>query len=115
MIFVRSFLTESIVVIRRIFPIRPTKIKTNASIAPINVISRVGRLDKWSDNKVVELIFREKLFDGIIVIPFIFIYSKTKTSDFLFFILKIIISYLIRKIKEVYKQFYNEVNVSIFL
>jgi hypothetical protein len=44
-IFDRSFFTESIVVIRRRFPIRPKKIKTNANIAPINVACSVGRCD----------------------------------------------------------------------
>jgi hypothetical protein len=44
-IFDRSFLTDNIVVIRSIFPIRPKKIKTNASIAAINVTCRVGRFD----------------------------------------------------------------------
>lgn len=44
-IFDRSFFTESIVVITSILPIRPIKIKTNASIAPINVTCRVGCLD----------------------------------------------------------------------
>jgi hypothetical protein len=44
-IFDRSFLTESIVVIRIIFPIRPKKINTIASIAPINVACSVGCLN----------------------------------------------------------------------
>jgi hypothetical protein len=43
-IFDRSFLTESIVVIRIIFPIRPKNINTNASIAPTNVACLVGDL-----------------------------------------------------------------------
>jgi hypothetical protein len=51
-IFDRSFLTESMVVIKRRFPIRPKKIKTNANIAPINVARSVGRDDVEFDNVV---------------------------------------------------------------
>lgn len=44
-IFDRSFLTESIAVISIIFPIRPKKINTKASIAPTNVACLVGCLN----------------------------------------------------------------------
>ena len=44
-IFDRSFFTESIVVIRMIFPIRPKKINTIASMAPTNVACLVGSLN----------------------------------------------------------------------
>ena len=69
--FVRSFLTESIVVIRSILPIRPNKIKTNASIAPINVTCRVGCLDDCS--WIVEFMFVNKLLVETVDILFVMI------------------------------------------
>ena len=47
MIFDRSFFTDKIVVIRRMLPIRPKKMNTNARMAPIKVACRVGSRISW--------------------------------------------------------------------
>ncbi len=73
------------VVIKRRFPIRPKKIKTNANIAPINVARSVGRDDVEFDNVVwycmVELIVDNSALDGTTLISFIVIISEKKKKN----------------------------------